>query len=334
MEFNSKLVEKFLDGTASHEEAERVLNWFQTKKGEKYLENRFNKDAFDFGFPAEALDTQFPHFKHENIKHQDSSRSKNLYKRASVWAVAASIAFLIAVLSLLYMYGGEQTTEETLHTSVYNTSIDEHRIITLKDGTRIRLNENSLIEIPDFNKADSRTVNLKGEAFFEVAHDESKPFIVKSEHGIVQVLGTAFNVRTSDTAGNLFIVAVSEGKVSFTNNEQTPSEQSQILTKNQIGLLNTETSEITTENMNVRNYLTWMHGRVVYDKTPFPTVLKQLSHIYQIENKITHEELTNLILTADFSERSLENVIETIAHSLDITAEIDGKTVTWSVNQE
>lgn len=334
MEIDSKLVEKFLDGTASHKEAEKVLSWFQTEKGKKYLEDRFDKDALDFGFTVENLDVQFSPSRPKDIKHPNPSKSKKLHTRVAVWAVAASIAFLIAALSVLNIYKGEQAAEDTLQSSVYNTSANEHRIITLSDGTRIRLNENTQVEISDFNKTDSRTVNLTGEAFFEVARNESKPFIVRSEHGVVQVLGTAFNVKTSEESGDLLIVAVSEGKVSFSNNAQISSEQTQILTKNQVGLLNTETSEITTEGMNVRNYLTWMHGRVVYDKTPFKTVTRQLSHLYQIENTIEDEELNDLILTADFSERSLENVIETIAHSLDIAAEKNGNTVKWSLKQE
>lgn len=334
MSFNTQLVEKYLNGTASAEEAEKVLDWFETERGQQYLEQRFETDAREFGFAEDLSETPQAQTKTQNIFPKTSSSSKKRYRRGSVWAVAASIAFLISLMSVLQVYTDTFVSKtEQDQTKVYQTVSNEHQIITLSDGTRIRLNENTEIIIDDFRKKDKRIVTLDGEAFFEVAHNPSKPFQVRSAKGLITVLGTAFNVKTSNSSRKLLIVAVSEGQVSLKQNEENFSAREKILSKNEIGLLDTDTNTITKEIADVNNYFTWMHGRVIYNKTPFKDVLKQLNHIYQIQNNVTDEELYDLTLTADFSERSLDNVLETIAHSLDISVKKQGTQVTWSVNE-
>lgn len=333
MNFNKQLVEKYLNGTASVEEANRVLNWFQTEQGQQYLEKRFEADAGEFGFTDEITEPSRFSIISENLSLIKPSQSKKLYKRGSVWAVAASIAFLISLISVLQVYTNtfvEQKSE--VITKVYKTATNEHQIITLSDGTRIRLNENSEIKIEDFKEASRRTVSLTGEAYFEVTHNPAKPFQVRSAQGLITVLGTAFNVKTSSPSRKLLIVAVSEGRVSLRQHEENPAGGEKILSRNEIGLFDTETQMITKESADVNNYFTWMHGRVTYNKTPFKDVLKQLNHIYQIENEVTDKDLYNLNLTADFSERSLDNVLETIAHSLEISVNKQENRVTWSIN--
>lgn len=333
MNFNTQLVEKYLNGTASAEEAEKVLNWFQTEQGQHYLEKRFEADAGEFGFVEYQNENSQFNKKSEISLLVKPSPSKKLYRRGSVWAVAASIVFLISIISVLQVYTNTFVAEKNeVITKVYKTSTNEHQIITLSDGTRIRLNENSEIQIEDFKEASSRAVTLSGEAFFEVAHNPAKPFQVRSAEGLITVLGTAFNVKTSSPSRKLLIVAVSEGQVSLRQNSESSTGGEKILSKNEIGLFDTETLTIEKESADVNNYFTWMHGRVIYNKTPFKDVLKQLNHIYQIENEVTDTELYNLTLTADFSERSLNNVLETIAHSLDITVKKQENQVTWSVN--
>jgi ferric-dicitrate binding protein FerR (iron transport regulator) len=333
MNFNSQLVEKYLNGTASAEEAEKVLNWFQTEQGQQYLEKRFEADAGEFGFTEDITEVSLFNKKSENLFLINPSPSKKLYKRGSVWAVAAAVAFLISLISVLQVYTNtfvEQKNE--VITKVYKTATNEHQIITLSDGTRIRLNENSEIQIDDFKEVGRRSVSLSGEAFFEVSHNPDKPFQVRSAQGLITVLGTAFNVKTSSPSRKLLIVAVSEGQVSLRQNEENPAGEEKILSKNEIGLFDIESQIITKESADVNNYFTWMHGRVIYNKTPFKDVLKQLNHIYQIENEVTDRDLYDLNLTADFSERSLDNVLETIAHSLDISVKKQENQVTWSVN--
>lgn len=229
-----------------------------------------------------------------------------------------------------YFHTDHNVPDESVSSIEYMTGSDEHRVITLSDGTRIRMNENSVIELPQSWQSESRTVHLQGEAFFEVSADSLRPFIVKAEGGEVHVLGTAFSVKTATRSGDM-IVAVSEGRVSLGSRSESPDSY-RLLEKNMLGLLNLKTHEVTAERRDVTNYINWMHDRIVFHSTPFDEVLRQLSHIYDIRNEIGNEELLQLKLTADFSERSMDNALETIAHSLGIEVEREGHSVTWKAN--
>ncbi|MEX2573777.1 MAG: FecR domain-containing protein [Balneolaceae bacterium] len=337
-DINKNLVEKYLDGTASEEEAGIVLDWFQTTEGQKYAEKRFDRDVECVEELGKAVPVS-PDAAH-TLKRIETligepklsfSRINRLHRHPSVLAVAACIVFLVAVVPLMENYFGAETalTEEPVPVVVHSTGDGEQKTMTLTDGSTIRLSENSRIEMPEVFDSADRTVTLEGQAFFEITADKSRPFIVHIGEAQVRVLGTAFNVKESVYSDEVF-VAVSEGKVSLSS-PSLLSGQEKILEKNTIGLFDVKTHEITKEAANIHNYMSWIHGRVVFDRTPFPEVISQLERIYDIESTIVDEELLDLRLTADFSERSPDNVLEVIAHSLEIDFEKKGDAVSWRV---
>jgi ferric-dicitrate binding protein FerR (iron transport regulator) len=87
--------------------------------------------------------------------------------------------------------------------------------------------------------------------------------------------------------------------------------------------------EIQIEKADIHNYLSWIHGNIRFDSTPFLMVLKQLERIYFISNHIENDELLELRLTANFSGNSLENVLGLIAEGLDIEFNYQNGEVHW-----
>ncbi|MCC5907123.1 MAG: FecR domain-containing protein [Balneolaceae bacterium] len=336
MKIDKQWIEKYFDGTASQEEADKILHWFQTKEGREFLNQRFEDDinnevnAFwqDSSEGVKSLNKI-----HSRINASERVGSRKYSRRSSsVWAVAACIAFLIATVVVWEFQNGFGTSGyDGPAVSLYSTTDSEHRVITMSDGSRVRLNENSEIEIPDYFTPELRSVRIRGEAFFEISPDEARPFVVNADETQIQVLGTAFMVRSA-TPSQKTMVAVREGKISFGASGMS-TEAHKILEKNMIGFYDRDINDVTVEEIAITNYLTWMHGRVIFDRTPFPEVLRQLVHIYNIEHEVADEEINNLVLTADFSERSLDNVLETIAHSLGIRSVRNGDIVKWSANQ-
>jgi transmembrane sensor len=335
MGIDKHLVDRYMNGTASAEEAEQVLDWFQTKEGQEYLVNQFEHDLSEVDAYCKVSSEGLQTLKNVN-KRIDilrvGRRNKRFYKNSSVWAVAACIALLVAVVSVWEMQIGFEGDEDEPGILVYTTQTSEHRLITLSDGSRVRLNEDSEIELPEYFQPDIRSVKISGEAFFEISPDETRPFIVNADNAEVQVLGTAFMIRTASHSGQT-MVAVRDGKISFGAAGKEAGKH-QTLERNMIGFYNEETASVTIENLSVTNYLTWMHGRVIFERTPFREVLKQLQHIYGLNHTVEDQAIYNLTLTADFSERSTDNVLETIAHSLGINAEKDGNSVWWSLRED
>ncbi|MEX0770340.1 MAG: FecR domain-containing protein [Balneolaceae bacterium] len=335
--FEKDLIEKYLQGVASKEEAEWVLKFFQTMEGQRYLKKFFDRDiqhsTRDYKFAIELPDADRTLKRiQESISKQRVKEKKYRFQKSrshlSVWAVAASIAFLVATISILNVfYNFNNPVEEEVLTSVIHSTETGQKTLTLSEGSRIRLNAHSRLEMPAYFKEKIRSVKLDGEAFFEIEHDPNRPFIVETEGAEIRVLGTAFNVRTRNESNNIY-VTVAEGKVSV-GRSVDPSDPAGILTKDMIGIYNKDTYEWVQEKIEVNNYLSWIHGRIVFDETPFNQVVRQLEHKYEINNVIEDPELLDLRLTADFSERSMKNVLEVISNSLDIKFEQDETSIRW-----
>lgn len=338
MDFDLNLVEKYFNGTATRDEAVRVLEWFETPKGSRYLEEHLEADLKTI----EAFSKKSPD-EHQTLKKiqmeirgkekfSGISKKVNKYpsKRRSVWLAAASFLLVISAVSLFQVFYGGPASGGDVENSpqFFSTSAEEHRLITMKDGTRIRLNEHSRLEVPASYNRDFRKVKLQGEAFFEVTEDPARPFIVDANQAKVQVLGTKFSVKHS-SKNQKVIVAVSEGLVRMDALEGENGDQSHLLEKNMVGVYDSLSKEISAENMDVTNYMSWIHGRIVFERTPFIQVARQIGHMYDMDYRIEDEELLNLRLTADFTEKSPDNVLTTIAHTLGIQVNKGDDIIIW-----
>ena len=135
------------------------------------------------------------------------------------YRVAASIAFLIIAATVaLYMGGVFNKSPKVSAWSEKATIAGQKSIITLYDGTTITLNAGSKLKYPKSFQGDTREVYLEGEAYFEVAHNPDKPFIVHSGKFTTIDLGTAFNIKAFSDE-NDFKVSLISGKVSVSKSD-------------------------------------------------------------------------------------------------------------------
>ncbi len=122
---------------------------------------------------------------------------------------AAVIIILAGVGSVIYNALNHKPAVEMVQ---LNTGNEANTLIkTLNDGSVIYIAQNSLFSFPKEFENKSRNVELKGEAFFDIAPNPDKPFIIETDEAIIEVLGTAFNVKTQDGKG--FELYVDRGKV-------------------------------------------------------------------------------------------------------------------------
>jgi ferric-dicitrate binding protein FerR (iron transport regulator) len=236
------------------------------------------------------------------------------------WKVAAPIVLLLAAISFF----GVRHFWIAPVTS-YATSAMEQRIINLPDGSTVRLNRNSRISFPKDFAGVKRKVTLDGEAFFQVKHNDAKPFVVRAGDAVVQDIGTSFNVN--EQKDGRVVVAVKEGLISL-RNKKTGDVQKTTFGKNQIGILD-KNVVITIENVSVQNYLSWISGKIVFKKAPFGQVTRELENIYGIHCQLADSSLSDLKLTAYIKNTSLHDVLHMIALSLDIHYRKEGDKVTW-----
>lgn len=200
----------------------------------------------------------------------------------------------------------------------------------LSDGSTASLNNNSYINFPEKFGSSAREVYFWGEAFFNVASDKSRPFIISTGDARIKVLGTSFNVK-SIPGSRTVEVTVKEGKVLlFCVNENGNTLSETVLLEGETGKLTFTDHRIVKFNTESLNYLSWKTGVLKFVNTPLTQVLNDLSKNYRIQLNYNPQDLAGLKLTADFENENLEAVIEVISliHHLEFTANEKGFLVT------
>ena len=150
--------------------------------------------------------------------------------------------------------------------------------VTLPDGSRVLLNSASSLHFPTAFNGDDRKVELTGEAYFEVAHDKTKPFKVITGNQTVEVLGTHFNINAYSDESTLNTTLL-EGSVKvFSGNQEVvikPGEQAQIITgSNAISVI---------QNADTEQAVAWKNGLFQFKDASLETIMRSLSRWYDVD---------------------------------------------------
>lgn len=195
-----------LDRGLSPEEAERLAAW-------KAADPRHEAEFARLADAWQVLDTmgEVPEIRGAAAEMEERHARARRSWRGYSWAVAAAAAVAVAwTLSLSFGPAKPERTSGTIDVArSYEIVPGVAQRMTLPDGTVIELNRDSKVE-PVFSPDERRVRLVRGEAFFTVAKDPGRPFIVQTEHVSVRAVGTAFNVRMEPASVE---VLVTEGKV-------------------------------------------------------------------------------------------------------------------------
>ncbi|WP_417887518.1 FecR family protein [Zunongwangia sp.] len=182
--------------------------------------------------------------------------------------------------------------------------------VELIDGSLVHLNSGSTLIYPlNFSEFDHRAVELKGEAFFNITHDEQKPFIVKANGLNVQVLGTQFDINAYDENKNI-AVALLEGAVKMYNRQDNLDENAKILSPGLVGNYNREDKKIQIEEINVNNYVAWRFGKLVYRNVKLKDLLTKLERHFNIRVDNQYMEIESKTINANFGDQPVEDVMK------------------------
>jgi ferric-dicitrate binding protein FerR (iron transport regulator) len=234
-------------------------------------------------------------------------------ERAAVRAVAARNAVM-----------REVTTRRGQQANVY-----------LSDGTHVVLGVASVLRFPTAFDV-SREVELDGEAYFEVAHEDARPFLVHTTYGTARDIGTKFAVRAYDDLPGA-TVTVTEGSVLITASDSTARRGPAPRTAPPGGLL-IEASDVGTVSADgelsvargaaLEAHLAWMSGRLVFDQMPVAEAIDQINRWYDSDVRIGDPELATLRLTASLGDEPVDRAIAMVATALDARVAHSGSTFT------
>lgn len=182
--------------------------------------------------------------------------------------------------------------------------------MTLADGTRVWLNANSRLRYADDFSKTHRTVELDGEAYFDVAHDAAHPFIIKAKGIVTRVLGTQFNIRCYD-ANDIHVTLV-EGSIEV----QAPASRLTLSPDQDARFCDCTWS---VQTVNTRDYTSWREGVMYFDDATLRTILKQLSGWYGVNVVCRDDELLDKHFHFVYQlEGSLEEAIDVLNESANL----------------
>jgi len=192
--------------------------------------------------------------------------------------------------------------------------------IVLADGTKVFLNAVSSIKYPTQFNGDQRIVELEGEAYFEVAKNKEKPFLVKSDNQTIEVLGTHFNVHAYNNEP-VVKTTLLEGSVAVSSKNQKailkPGQQSNVSDNN---------SKIAIKEVDPEIAIAWKNGRFKFDNADLKSVMKQLERWYGIKVEYRGDVSDVRFNGGTFRNKNLSEVLKVLELS-NIKFKIEGKTI-------
>jgi len=262
-----------------------------------YEENRFD--------PKKAL-----------ARSQNGSlrRSLSLSKRTVMLKRIIGIAAAVIVGIFLYTSWRTSWTDYMAYDIPQTFTLPDSSSVTLAPGATLRLQRHK----------DNRLVQMTGKVYFNVRHDDRAPFRVDAGSGFVKVLGTRFQVDSRDPIS----VSVVSGKVLFSAIRS--GEEALILTKGQSAVLDPAASKPVEITPKHPNPAAWATGEFIYDNTPLPEVLSELSEYYDVTLvafDAGHSSGESRSLSGEFSTSSLPEILNLINSALGTDIQIESQPV-------
>lgn len=305
-----ELLAKYLLGEATNDEMQAIDEWVKTSEDNLKYFTHFKliwetSELLKIESNLDA-DESWAEFKQLANKNQPSAGIRPLRRPVSWMKMAAIWLLVLGIAGILYtVIKPGKPNMLTLQTT------DKVKTDTLADGSIITLNKHSVITYPEKFVGNNREISLnKGEAFFDIAHDPSKPFLIHINDAVVKVVGTSFNIKTSDSKTEVIvesgIVQVIRKKVII---RLTPKERADI----DYGSV-TIKKGLSTDQL----YNYYRTDQLVADKTPLWRVVEVLNEAYNANIVIADKKLGLRPLTTTFNIGSLDRNLQIISETFNV----------------
>lgn len=194
--------------------------------------------------------------------------------------------------------------------------------LKLSDGSVVNINSESILRFPVKFSSENRDVYLEGEAFFDVARDESVPFRVHTGDKTITVLGTKFNVSAyrDDQEWTTTLV---QGKISV-----TAQDFQQILLPSQQLCINKETGETIVKEVETELYTSWVEGKFYFKGARFEDIVKKMERWYDVVVFYQNEEIKDMKFRGVVDKHvPLKQTLLYLEKTTDIKFEINDKVI-------
>ena len=165
-------------------------------------------------------------------------------------------------------------------------------MVMLEDSTKVWLNAESQLIYPESFDEKERRVKIKGEAYFQVAKDATRPFYVESSGITIRVYGTEFNINAYAEEKEVYTTLVS-GSISLQHANESKSEL--VLTPGHQAIYNKDNKITSVKSVNTEAITSWHNGRFVFEEQTLEQIMKTLARGYNFEYEFDNENIRNTI---------------------------------------
>ncbi len=320
-EFDNEKLEAFFKGVYSEKDEEYINNLFTDESKKTELKGALSEQFDSLSSEHISEEKNLDHILYRiNYDINNLKKSQKIISFDKILKWGMRIASLI-ILPLL-IYSGFRTVREAALKKETWVEIKApawtRAQFSLPDGTIGWLNSNSSVRY-NGNFSLDRQVILKGEAFFDVFKDNSRPFFVNTKDVSVEVLGTRFNIEAYEDEKTIDVV-LEEGSLIFNAEKMNKSYTmvpSDHVSYDKAGL------DFTTETVQPQKYISWTEGRLEFRNDPLDVIVRRLARWYDVSIELDVNVNDDARLRATFIDDGLDEVLDLLSRSLPIKYEIE-----------
>ena len=312
-------------GGLSDEECTAVREWI-SRSPEHYASISRLADVWsDLDGLAEILDEAKPPAPVQEVRRGSHLTGWLTPARAALFAAITTAVVIGVFFSNTHHY---QTV--TIHGSSwqasYLTAIGEQQTVTLRDGSLVQLNTDTIIDV-DFDERRRKVRLVKGEALFEIVHDQSRPFQVYAGTNVIRAVGTAFVVKLT---GDEIEVTIKEGRVELKSlKDETQGRSNKELTIASALIDAGQTVRLTREIQTLQEIvaeeidrkLAWTEGLIIFSGEPLNDVVEEISRYTPIRFVITDPEIGRLRIGGRFKIGETDAMLEVLKTAFGVSIE-------------
>jgi ferric-dicitrate binding protein FerR (iron transport regulator) len=348
------LILRYLVGEMSEQETQQIQEWLKASEENRQLFARHKKlwlgsrafagyDTDKINQDKKAVDLKIRNFELEQ-HHRKAKR------RIWMFACAASVALMLGLSTLIYNIALKQSC--LFSGGEIEVPYGSKSLITLPDGSKVWVNAGSKISYPADFGIISRNVYLTGEAYFDITKMEKKPFFVNTDIMKIKVYGTAFNVK-SYKDDNWVETTLDHGAISIICND-APDKEISIKPHQKIIIMRkpqqfpvsspsattTKASPVPVKSLEIKEVknteviTAWKDNKLVFEEEPLWSLAKQLERRYKVQIRFSNEKVRNIRYTAAIKEMPIDQVLDAISLSSQISYRIKATEITIMEKQK
>lgn len=279
-----ELLHKFFAGTATLEEKEAIMHWMESDPDNKQFLLKERK----------LYNAVLLHGEDKQVQQQ--AGRQQYFLRRGIARFLRVAAMIVVAFGLGYFWQSEKT-EGPIAMQTISVPAGQCVNVTLPDGSNIWLNAQTTIQYPvSFNK-ENRQVKLDGEAYFNVAKDSKRPFIVNTKECSVEVLGTKFNIDAYSSRDK-FETVLMEGSVKVSMLDD-PTQAVSLKPNNKVYRSN---GKLLTQKVSNYERYRWKEGLICFVDEPFKVVMEDFEKFYGLTIVVNNQKVTQYLYTGKFKQ--------------------------------